>query len=179
MQFVALLRGINVGGKARVEMSRLKHVCEDIGCENVRTYINSGNVIFDYRGKDIATLTTNIEEAVEREFGFAVGVLVRTYAQLSDTVAAIDAGWTNDKSMRCDVLFLWDGLTPDALVAQLKPRDGIDAVRIAPGAVIWQVDRVNASRSGLLRIMGTPAYKQVTVRNCNTTRTLLKMMEEI
>ena len=176
MQFVALLRGINVGGKTRVEMDRLRSVCESIGLEVVRTYINSGNVVFTYNG-DTSSLATTIEHAIEKEFGFPVGVLVRTRDELQMTVKAIDKDWRNDKEMKCDVLFLWEGLTPATLIEQLKPKDGIDEVRTAPGAVIWKVNREHASRNGLLRIMGTPAYKQVTVRNCNTTRKLLEMME--
>ena len=177
MQFVALLRGINVGGKTRVEMSRLKVVCESVGLTAVRTYINSGNVVFDYDGKDADKLAALIEKAIEKEFGFPVGVLVRSKKELQETVKAIEPEWRNDKDMKCDILFLWDGLTPKVLTDQLKPKDGIDEVRSATGAVIWKVDRENATRNGLLRIMGTPAYKQVTVRNCNTTRKLLEMME--
>ncbi|MEO5949113.1 MAG: DUF1697 domain-containing protein [Candidatus Saccharimonas sp.] len=178
MQYVALLRGINVGGNSKVEMKRLKEVFEHADMEDVRTYINSGNVLFTHVQADTHTLTTTLEADIEKEFGFSVPVLVKSHQELRQAVEAIENDWRNDSTMKCDVLFAWESLATDTLIAQLKPREGIDEVRTAPGAVIWKVDRENATRSGLLKIMGTPAYRQVTVRNCNTARKLLAMMEE-
>ena len=71
MTYLALLRGINVGGKNKVEMARLKTLFESIGCGDVRTYINSGNVIFT-SNRVAARLRTSIEKAIAKEFGFHV-----------------------------------------------------------------------------------------------------------
>ena len=76
MTYLALLRGINVGGKNKVEMARLKTLFESIGCSDVRTYINSGNVIFT-NGRVAARLRTSIEKAIAQEFGFDVRVVLR------------------------------------------------------------------------------------------------------
>jgi len=177
MKYVALLRGINVGGNSRVEMRRLKEVCESLGWQDVRTYINSGNVIFAHDPVPPAALAVELAREIDSAFGFAVNVLVKTSDELHDAIAAAPDLWTNGPDMKCDVVFVWDGITPDEELEALKPRAGIDDVRTTVGAIIWKVDRVNATRSGLLRMMGTPLYKQVTVRNINTVRKLGELID--
>lgn len=178
MQYVALLRGINVGGNNRVEMSRLKTVCESLGWSNVRTYINSGNVIFSHDEVPTATLAAQLEHALHTVFGFAIKVLVKTQDELAAVIAATPVSWTNGMEMKCDVVFVWDGVTPSEELKLLMPRVSIDEVRTTPSAIIWKVDRVNASRSGLLRMMGTPLYGRVTVRNITTVRKLGQRLDD-
>lgn len=178
MHYIALLRGINVGGKNRVEMSRLKEVCESLGWANVRTYINSGNVMFSHDSAHAATLATELARALQATFGFAINVLVKTQEELAEVIAMTPATWTNGPEMKCDVVFVWDEITPDEEVKALKPRAGIDEVRTTPDAIIWKVDRVNASRSGLLRMMGTPLYLRATVRNITTVRALAERIDD-
>lgn len=176
MQYVALLRGINVGGNNKVDMKQLKGVFESVGMTSVRTYINSGNVLFQHDKEKDATLTVALERAIEREFGFHVSVLVKSEDEMRMAIEATPEEWHNDKTMKCDVVFLWDGMSAQEARKELRARDGIDEVREVPGVIIWKVDRENATRNGLLKMAGTPLYKQVTVRNINTTRKLLELM---
>jgi uncharacterized protein (DUF1697 family) len=175
--YVALLRGINVGGKNKVDMKQLKDVFSDAGMTRVATYINSGNVVFSSRGRNQTRIAARLEKAIEAHFGFAIKVLVRDLDGMRGTVAAIEPGWVNDKSMKCDVLFLWEDADRAEVVDELTIQSGIDDVRYVPGAVIWHVDAGKVTRSGLAKLAGTPLYKQVTIRNCNTTRKLLELME--
>lgn len=178
MIYVALLRGINVGGKNKVDMKALKAVFEDVGMQSVTTYINSGNVVFSSRARNRKTLAAKLEEATADHFGIAIKVLVRDLGQMRSTVGAIDPGWVNDReTMKCDVMFLWNEAdTPDT-VDDLTIKPGIDEVLYVPGAVIWKVDAANVTKSGLMKLAGTPLYKQMTVRNCNTARKVLALME--
>jgi uncharacterized protein (DUF1697 family) len=80
--YVALLRGINVGGKAKIAMAALRDICASIGCEDVVTYIQSGNVVL--KSKLAAnTLRTALEEAIAKEFGFNPAVMLRTAKELA------------------------------------------------------------------------------------------------
>lgn len=179
MVYAALLRGINVGGNNTVPMPALKAVFETAGMERVRTYINSGNVIFTSPDAgDRAALTARLEGAIRDRFGFAVPVLVRSLPEMRAALAPLPDAWVNDDMMRCDVVFLWDDLTAEEVLAALRARPQIDDVLVTPGAIIWRVDRTNARRSGLLTLLTTPLYKRVTVRNCTTARKLLALMEE-
>ena len=78
MRYVALLRGINLGGNVMIKMEALRKAFEDLGFENVKTYINSGNVAFDTRKTAESTLVDSIESAVEKLVGRQVAVIVRS-----------------------------------------------------------------------------------------------------
>jgi uncharacterized protein (DUF1697 family) len=92
-------------------------------------------------------------------------------------VNAMPARWTNDQVQRCDVLFLWDEFARPTVLKKLPVRPEIEDVKYASGAVIWRIDRKNATKSGLMRLVGTDIYKKMTIRNCNTARKLLALME--
>jgi uncharacterized protein (DUF1697 family) len=176
MVYVALLRGVNVGGTGKVAMPQLKAVFEAIGMSSVRTYINSGNVIFTTDAADNARLTKVIEDAIEQRFGFAVRVLVRDVDEIRSVVEALPMDWANDEATKCDVFFLWPEVDTPAVVERLDHDPDVDDVRYTPGAVIRRVDRKSAPRSRLTRVVSTPLYQQMTIRNCNTARKLLELM---
>lgn len=104
MRYVALLRGINVGGKNKVPMPVLKEVFERLGHTEVRTYINSGNVIFDAPRQRAADLAATLEEAIESEFGFGVRVLVLRGSAVTKIAAELPEDWVNDDDASCNVL---------------------------------------------------------------------------
>jgi uncharacterized protein (DUF1697 family) len=83
---IALLRGINVGGGNRVPMAELRSMCGDLGWRGVRTYIQSGNVIFEAAGPR-SSLESSLEEAIERQLGLSIPVVVRTAATWPGYVA--------------------------------------------------------------------------------------------
>ncbi len=177
MRYVALLRGINVGGKNKVDMKQLKAVFEDAGMTSVRTYINSGNVIFDTTERGRARVTQRLEKAIARRFGFRVEVLLRDLKPMRALVKAIPRGWRDDPTTRCYVMFLWDDVARPSVLEQVKFKPEMDDVRYFAGAIVWRVERKNITRNGVTRVMGTPLYKQMTIRNVNTTRKLLELME--
>ncbi len=176
MIYVALLRGINVGGKNKVDMRLLRSTFERVGLRDVRTYINSGNVIFHADSVDAGSLVGLVEDAIEQDFGFRVRVLVRDADNITAAARALPDGWANDQGAKCDVLFLGEALDSPAILARLTVKPDIDDVRYVPGAVLWRVDRSMVGRSGLLKLVGTDEYRQMTVRNCNTLRKLAELV---
>ncbi|HEV2349829.1 MAG TPA: DUF1697 domain-containing protein [Terriglobia bacterium] len=83
---ISLLRGVNVGGHQKIKMDALRALYESLGLRDARTYVQSGNVIFKTRERDIARLTQKIESAIERQFVFRPDVLIRTASELRDVV---------------------------------------------------------------------------------------------
>jgi uncharacterized protein (DUF1697 family) len=81
---IALLRGVNVGGNKRVEMARLRALMEELGYRDVRTYVNSGNVVFSGPRRS----EEHLESAIENTFGFHVPVVLRSRDELADVLAA-------------------------------------------------------------------------------------------
>jgi uncharacterized protein (DUF1697 family) len=172
MTYVAFLRGVNVGGKTIVSMAAIKGAFVTLGLSDIRTYINSGNVIFSTRASEAQRLTARIEKALVQHTGMAIKVLVIDHKALKAMVAAIPRNWVDDKTMRTYVLLLWKELDNHQILERLPVRPGVDNVQYTPGAVIWQVDRKDVAKSGMSRIIGTPYYKQITMRSANTMRKL-------
>jgi uncharacterized protein (DUF1697 family) len=177
MKYVALLRGINVGGKSIVSMAELRAVTEQAGMANVTTYINSGNLLFesDLKKSEITDLLT---KTIEQAFGLPIMVIVLAKDDVLRLAKALPSHWTNGADMKCDVMFLHANVDHANIVKQLKVTPEIDNIVYAPGAVMWAVDRKHVTKSGLLKIIGTPLYKQMTVRNCNTLRKLVTLLSD-
>lgn len=86
MKYVAFLRGINVGGKNKIKMETLRETFGALGFENVKTYINSGNVIFETARTDDKKLAAKIEAAIENEFALKIKVITRTIDEIENIV---------------------------------------------------------------------------------------------
>lgn len=179
MVYVALLRGINVGGNSKVDMKRLKEVFEKVGHTNVSTYINSGNVIFESLEENDETLVKKLETAVEKEFGFNIKIVVKSLKEIREIAEKLPDGWKNDLEMKTDVMFLWESVDNKKVLENLTIKPGLDNVIYVKGALLWMVKRDDITRSGMMRLAGTPLYKQMTIRNCNTLRKLKILMESV
>ena len=176
MVYVALLRGINVGGKNKVPMPALKATFETAGMHNVVTYINSGNVVFCCDHSPRGELARALEAAIMAEFGFDVPVVVRSISEYESMMKHLPAEWTNDKNAKSDVLFLQDDVDSPDVVNELSVRQGVDTVIYAPGSLLWTVARTAVTRSGMMRLAGSPIYQRMTIRNVNTTRAIAELM---
>ncbi len=177
-KYVALLRGINVGGNNKVEMYRLKKVFEVIGHSNVVSYINSGNVVFESNEKNIEKLITHIEKAIKKEFGFEVKTIVRDNKSIQRVCKATPLKWKNDLAERTEVLFLWDEYDTKKSLDLLVATKGVDTLLYTKGAIIWNMDKKHYTKSGLRKLIGTKLYKNMTARNINTVRKLEELMRK-
>jgi uncharacterized protein (DUF1697 family) len=114
--FVALLRAVNVGGTGKLPMSELKAICEKLGFTSVRTYIASGNVVFASR-KSESAIKRDLEEALAAHAGKAVGVMVRSAAEMAQVAA--DNPFPKLAPNRTIVIFL-DAAPPKNTLAQVR-----------------------------------------------------------
>ena len=172
MIYVAFLRGINVGGRSIVSMAAIKDALAVAGLSDVRTYINSGNVIFSTRASNLEKLALRVERALEAGTGMAIKALLMDHRALKKVVDAIPESWVDDRTMRTSVLLLWKQLDDRQILQRLPTRPEIDNLRYTPGAVIWMVARKDVARSRMTRLVGTPDYKLITIRSANTMRKL-------
>src|SRR5712691_7860359 len=129
MTYVAFLRGVNVGGKGIVSMAAIKEALVDLGLSDVRTYINSGNVIFSTRASNAQQVTARIEKALEQHTGMAIKVLVMDHKTLKGIVDAIPRNWVDDKTMRTYVLLLWKELDDRRILDRLPIKPDVDELR--------------------------------------------------
>ena len=178
-QYLALLRGINVGGNNLIRMPALKAAFEADGYEDVRTYIQSGNVIFTAPRTRTVELTHRIEEMLAPAFDYVPTVVVRNRSQMRAIVDGAPPGFGSEpESYRYDVIFLKEPLTAKAAMAHVEMHPDVDAAHPGPGVLYFWRLMALATRSRLNRIASSAIYPNVTIRNWNTTTKLLRMMEE-
>ena len=175
-KYLALLRGINVGGNNKVEMKKLKLAFEAAGFAAVRTYINSGNVMFESAEGDLNKLENIIKKLLQKTCGFAIGVVIREQADLQKIAKLIPHAWQNDKEQKTDILFLWKDFDNKNSLKLIKAVAGVDDLIYVSGAIVWHVKRENYNKSAMHKFAGTPLYKNMTARNVNTVRRLVKLM---
>ena len=178
MIYVALLRGINVGGKSMISMAALKQTFEKAGMEQVKTYINSGNVIFATHQKH-SELAQKLERAIEKEHKLSVRVLVKTHAELQGLAEKIPNAWQQGKELKCDVAFLWPDIDTPTVLAEIPVNEEFEDVRYLPGAIIRKIAYADYKKGKFHQIIGTTVYKSMTLRNTNTVRKLLELMEQL
>jgi uncharacterized protein (DUF1697 family) len=174
-RFVALLRGINVGGNNKVAMADLRFAFEAEGFGEVRTYINSGNVLFE-ADSEPATLEDRVEEMLSRRLGIDVVVVVRSRRQLENVIRRAPDGFGEQPDLyHSDVVFLKTPLTPDRALGVVELRQGVDQAWAGSGVLYFSRLSARRTQSKLSKLMGKPEYKLMTIRNWNTTTKLVAM----
>ncbi|HML22046.1 MAG TPA: DUF1697 domain-containing protein [Aggregatilinea sp.] len=179
--YVVLIRGINVGGKNKIPMKELKRYLEEQGFENVVTYIQSGNVILK-SDLDAKTVGSQIETLLVEKFTLdspAINVLVLTRAQFQAVVENKPDGFGEEPdTYHSDAIFLM-GVESAQAMPVFDPREGVDQVWPGEGVIYSQRLSAQRTKSRLNKIMASPLYKSMTIRNWNTTTKLLDMLQEI
>jgi uncharacterized protein (DUF1697 family) len=176
-RYVALLRGINVGGRNPVPMAELRAAFEAEGHGGVSTYIQSGNVLFETDAPS-GSLEDDLEAALVRHFGFPLVVVVRSHRQLRTIVDKAPDGFGGDPgTYHSDVIFLKAPLSSRQAMRVVVQRDGVD--QAWGGAGVLYFARVSARRtqSRMSRIVGTPEYQRMTIRNWATTTRVLGLLD--
>jgi uncharacterized protein (DUF1697 family) len=178
-QYLALLRGINVGGNNIIKMADLKACFESMGFKDVVTYIQSGNVLFKAAEKDKAKLTTKIEGALSERFSYKPRLVTVAYKELKRAVDETPTGFGKDlDKYRCDVIFLKEPLTVKEAMKNVRVREGVDNAYAGKTVLYFSRLTSRASQSYLTKIITTPMYQNMTIRNWNTTTKLLALMEK-
>lgn len=175
-QYLALLRGINVGGKNLVKMSELREALEGMGLANVATYIASGNFVFRAPRQKQTELAGLLETALSKRFGLELRLILLTHAQLKRVVdeAPREFGAESD---RCDVIFLFKPLTAKRAMAAVEMKEGVDRAWTGSGALYFSRLTAKATSSRMGRVIAKPEYQNMTIRSWGTTTKLLALMD--
>jgi uncharacterized protein (DUF1697 family) len=180
INYIALLRGINVGGKNIIKMADLKACFEKSGLENVATYIQSGNVLFETAAPNPIQLLTQLEVDLSRTFPpYQARLVLCSHSQLQQIVASAPAGFgSQPEQYRYDVFFLRQSLTAAETVKQVPTKVGVDELWAGPGVIYFARLMAQASQSQLNKLIGLPIYQEMTIRNWNTTSKLLALLDK-
>jgi uncharacterized protein (DUF1697 family) len=173
MKYVALLRGINAGGNRKVPMADLRQTFTDMGFTDVSTYINSGNVVFSAQAEPSAEI---IRKKLEATFQFEIPLLVLSAEHIRRIAEAIPKDWQNDTVQKSDVIYLFSDIDSPDVMDKIGYKPDLEMVHYVPGALITNVTRKNQPKSSLVKLIGTPLYQYMTVRNVNTARKLATLV---
>ena len=177
--FVALLRGVNVGGNNMISMTALKTSFERRGFRNVSTYINSGNIIFKSKQGDPRKLETEIEKLISEEHQLNCRVVVRSLGEMANLVENLPARWDTDRNWKYNVIFLRHTIDSESVLKELLPQPEIEEVVYHPGTLLWSAQTSSISRTKMHKLSSQNIFREMTVRNTNTTRKLYKLMQKI
>jgi uncharacterized protein (DUF1697 family) len=176
--YVALLRGINVGGKNLIRMPALKAAFEADGFDDVTTYIQSGNVLFSSPETRSAALTDRIEAMLADAFDYVPTVVVRSRTQMRATVERAPEGFGSEpKKYRYDVIFLKEPLTAKEAIKEVPTNPAVDATHAGTGVLYFSRLKARATASRMGKVIASPIYPSITIRNWNTTTKLLSLMD--
>jgi uncharacterized protein (DUF1697 family) len=163
--YIALLRAVNVGGTGKLPMTELTAMCEKAGFLKVKTYIASGNVVFQSKLSE-AKVKAALEKALEAYAGKPVGVMIRTAAEMAAVLAANP--FPNAETNRTVAIFIEQAPPPDALDKATGQQDEEAALGVREIYVHYGAGMADSK----LKI---PAAKHGTARNLNTIAKLAAM----
>jgi uncharacterized protein (DUF1697 family) len=177
--YVALLRGINVGGTKKIRMQELRELCTSIGFEDVATYVQSGNVVFGGSKKSSASIASAIEGALRQRFGFEVPVIVRTKAEIEEVASSNPfAAEPGIDEKRLAVVFLADRPAPGRLEKIESPAPTEDRFEIVDRHIYLHCPSGFARTKLANNFFENKLRLIATTRNWNTVNALLGMMQE-
>lgn len=181
MEYVALLRGINVGGNNKVVMSELREQIAAEGFTNVRTYINSGNLLFeagaDAPSEDVAQ---EVEDLLARRYDFPIRLALLTAQDYLTELHSLPDWWHGHVARR-DALFYTRGLDRSHVRERIEAMElGDEAVYFGEHAVFWgKFDEKNFLKTAYhKRLLREDFYRQVTIRSGSTVEKIAAMLSQ-
>jgi uncharacterized protein (DUF1697 family) len=176
VKYIALLRGINVGGNSIIKMYDLKAAVEKCGFSNVKTVIQSGNVIFE-SNESIDKATLKMEKALSENFGVSSGMIIKTHDQFKEVLAGIPDAWKKADDLRMYIAFVIGPVTVQEVLAEIEPKEGVDFVETGPGVLYMSTRLSGITKSRFSKLVAKKIYKSISIRNYNTVKKLLAFME--
>ncbi len=177
-RYVAFLRGINISGKNKVSMAELKQAFEGRGFGAVKTYLNSGNVIFSSDEDNIEGLTSRIETMIKEQFGLSIPVFVTSKEELEDILHHAPDWWGDEnKDIYDNLIFIMPPATFAEVWSEIgEPREGLEKIKDYKAAVFWSFSRKDYQKTNWWpKTVNANISNKLTIRTANTVRKIVKM----
>lgn len=176
VRYIALLRGINVGGKNIIKMADLKSAFERQGFRNVVTYINSGNILFESKLDETAAKAA-CEKLIAESFGLDIPVFVITSADLCETMRHAPDWWHDTPDSKHNAIFVIPPATAADIIAQIgQTKPDVERIGCYGNVIFWSAPVATFSRTRLTKIVQSKAaYNAITIRNINTSLKLAEL----
>ena len=181
MKYIALLRGINISGKNKISMSELKLELEKNKYQNVITYLNSGNVIFQSDIDSKEAITDNIHKIIKNKFNLEIPVFVMTAIELEVVLNNAPNWWGNaNKEVYHNLIFIIPPTKYEEVYNTIgKPKEGIERIQEYNNYIFWSYDLKNYRKSNWWsKTASTDIKDKITIRTANTMKKVLEICKD-
>ena len=178
MKFIALLRGINISGKNKISMSDLKKELEINNYQNVITYLNSGNIIFDSDINDKESIMKDIYNIIKNRFNLEIPVFIMNSKELEEVLKNKPSWWgTDNKEIYDNLIFIIPPTTYEEVYNSIgEPKKEIENIKEYNNYIFWSFDLKNYRKSNWwVKTASTDIKDKITIRTANTIKKVLEI----
>ena len=181
MKYIALLRGINIGGKNKISMPELKKLLEENNYQNVSTYLNSGNIIFECNINNKQTIMNNIHTLIKTKFILDIPVYITTDKELEDILNNSPKWWgSSNKEIYDNLIFIIPPTKYEEVYNTIgSPKEGLEQIEEYNNCIFWSFDLNNYRKSNWwVKTASTDIKDKITIRTANTMRKILEICQK-
>ena len=178
MKYISLLRGINISGKNKISMSELKKELEINNYQNVITYLNSGNIIFDSDINDKESVMKDISKIIKNRFDLEIPVFIMNSKELEEVLKNKPSWWaTNNKEIYDNLIFIIPPTTYEEVYNAIgEPKKEIEKIKEYNNYIFWSFDLKNYRKSNWwVKTASTNIKDKITIRTANTIKKVLEI----
>ncbi|WP_061322017.1 DUF1697 domain-containing protein [Clostridium botulinum] len=177
-RYIALLRGVNISGKNKVPMAELKKAFDELGFGEVKTYLNSGNVIFSSGEENTEGLMRRIESMIKEQFDLDIPVFVTSKESLEDILQHAPDWWgSENKEIYDNLVFIMPPTAFGEVLGEIgEPKEGLEKIKDYKEAVFWSFSRKDYQKTNWWpKTASAGIGGKLTIRTANTIRKIAKM----
>lgn len=177
-RYIALLRGINISGKNKILMTELQKGFVELGFREVKTYLNSGNVIFSSETDDIRSLVMQVETMIKNQFDLDIPVYIISKEELENILDHAPHWWDDkNKEIYDNLIFMLPPTTFTEVFGEIgEPKEELEKIMNYKNVVFWSFDRKHYQKTNWWRgTASTSISSKLTIRTANTIRKIVKM----
>ena len=177
--YIALLRGVNVGGKNPVPMAQLKTALEERGFSHVSTYINSGNILFASPRQDVIQLQNCCRQVILDRFGLDIAVAILSAEDYQRAFSQTPSWWNQDPQPKHMAIFVIAPEQADRLAQQVGLRPEYEQLSYSGSVIFWSAPKATFSKTKWSKVAMSTKYGYITVRNANSANKLLLLSRQL
>lgn len=181
MKYIALLRGINISGKNKISMPELKKLLEENNYQNVSTYLNSGNIIFECNIDNKETIMDNIHTLIKTKFLLDIPVYITTDKELETILNNSPKWWgSSNKEIYDNLIFIIPSTKYEEVYNTIgSPKEGLEQIEEYNNCIFWSFDLNNYRKSNWwVKTASTDIKDKITIRTANTMRKILEICQK-
>lgn len=181
MKYIALLRGINISGKNKISMPELKKLLEENNYQNVSTYLNSGNIIFECNIDNKETIMDNIHTLIKTKFILDIPVYITTDKELENILNNSPKWWgSTNKEIYDNLIFIIPPTKYEEVYNTIgSPKEGLEQIEEYNNCIFWSFDLNNYRKSNWwVKTASTNIKDKITIRTANTMKKILEICQK-